>query len=270
MNKRIRISDLTIGNIYASKSCGNYEIMEVYSWSKVKVRFVLTGYTKVVSLSEINTGGIKDFYYPTVAGVGFLGKGCYPTSYKRGGKTRHTPAYAAWHSRISLCYSNTKNSHNYRDSGVYVCKEWLCFQNFAEWFYRQVKLYGKGGVVDKDLLYLGNKVYSPATCCYIPTCINTMFRKSSGKSIGVRLRKNGRWEVSIGNSKTIKGGDNIKPYIGTYDTEEAAIGAYCSEKIKQTQNMALIFQEKIEPLLFYKMYTGAENYVHYYVTGGMY
>ena len=256
MSKRLRLSELSVGTTRPSRFCGEYRIIAIQGWNKIKICFTNTGYTKTVSLSEINTGSIKDFYYPTVVGIGYLGVGCYPTSYKRGDKTMHTPAYEAWTSRLQLCYGNTNFAHRYKDIGVYVCEEWLCFQNFAEWFYKQIKLYGKGGVVDKDLLHLGSKVYSPQTCCYIPQCINVMFRRSSGKNTGVYPNQSGKWYVSIGGKKSRK-------RYGTYSTENDAVDAYRREKITLVQNTAVEFQDKIDPALFYKLYTGAENYVDY-------
>lgn len=164
--RKIREWSSLIGTTKESIHYGKYKILEFVNTSKILVEFVSTGYKKYCATKEVMNGSIKDPYYPSVYGVGYLGEGLYsPKDYKNG-RLINSPAYEVWCSKLKNCYGKSKSSHLYAD--VEFCKEWLCFQNFAEWFYQQVDQYGKGGIVDKDLLFLGNREYSPHTCVYVP------------------------------------------------------------------------------------------------------
>lgn len=75
----------------------------------------------------------------------------------------------------------------YKD--VTVCKEWLRFSNFANW---AISEYHEGLEIDKDILSMGPKIYSPYTCCFVPQFINTAacyFRKTRELPIGVTIAK---------------------------------------------------------------------------------
>lgn len=62
-----------------------------------------------------------------------------------------------------------------------VCEEWMCYQNFAEWWNKNMYHIGTERMhLDKDILIKGNKVYSPDTCLIVPQSINEIFH-SSGK-----------------------------------------------------------------------------------------
>lgn len=95
-------------------------------------------------------------------------------------------AYLIWRDMISRCYNvhMLKRYPTYKD--CYVCKEWLTFSNFKDWFYEN---YEEGYDLDKDILVKGNKTYSPETCCFVPHIINCAINKcqsSRGKyPIGV-------------------------------------------------------------------------------------
>ena len=50
----------------------------------------------------------------------------------------------------------------YKD--VVVRQEWLTFSNFKRWMEKQD---WEGKQLDKDIIVLGNKVYSPETCAFV-------------------------------------------------------------------------------------------------------
>lgn len=60
---------------------------------------------------------------------------------------------------------------------VSCCDEWLRFSNFKAWMETQPWEHGKLSL-DKDLRIIGNKVYGPEACRFIPAKINTLL--SSG------------------------------------------------------------------------------------------
>lgn len=90
--------------------------------------------------------------------------------------------------RYTTIYSR-KNNPSYRD--CHVCEEWQEYPVFREWF---MKNYIDGYTLDKDLFGDGKKIYSPITCCFLPTAINTLLitrqTKKSELPTGVTLSKN--------------------------------------------------------------------------------
>lgn len=262
MTKRVKIQD-RIGEVFSSTKSGRFTIIQYKGSGKFLVKFIETGYQKLVAIKEILNGKIKDPYYPSIYGVAYTGEGVYPISYYRNGKKANTPAYEVWIGKLKNCYGTSKSNHLYDD--VQFCKEWLCFQNFAKWFYEQVNIYGKGGSVDKDLLFLGNREYSPYTCAYVPPAVNSLFSGTSGNINGVHWCNNKKkWIAQLHCGEITKQGRNKQTYLGKFDCKESANSAYYAAKVTHVKSVALKYQDQIPPALFYKLYTGAENYVNYY------
>ena len=85
------------------------------------------------------------------------------------------PYYARWGNMLKRCYS--KKHHNKRPTyqDCSVSEEWLLFSNFREWMVTQE---WEGNELDKDLLLLGNKVYSPETCVFVNSRVNSFILDS--------------------------------------------------------------------------------------------
>ena len=139
--------------------------------------------------NNFQKGAVICPYEPRTCGVGYLGEGKYKT--KENGKT--TINYNMWHGMFNRCYSNYKNDESYE--GCEVFKSWHNFQNAAKWIdenYYEVP--GEKMCLDKDILFHGNKIYSPETCLIVPERINKLFTKSTKSRgeypIGVRERRN--------------------------------------------------------------------------------
>lgn len=253
-----------VGQVFKTKYYGDLEVLEYVNASEVKIRFLMTGYEKVIDAKYIDGGGIRDPYYPSVQGVGFVGEGEYATCHYIDGKKVSTPAYEVWSSKLKSCYGKSKNRHLYID--VEFCKEWLCFQNFAKWFYAQVAQYGEGCSVDKDLLFLGNREYSPHTCAYIPPAVNSLFSGASGNINGVHwCNAQQKWVAQIKRGELTAQGKKKQSYLGRFINREEADAAYYSAKLAHIKSVVLNYQDQIPPALFYKMYHGTENYLNYYM-----
>lgn len=252
------------GNIYPSTSSGAFKVIEYINSQKILIEFVATGYSKSIELKELLKGSVRDPYHPRIHGVAYTGEGVYNTCYYRKGKKYHTPAYEVWTSKLKNCYGNAKMSHVY--VGVTFCKEWLNFQNFAKWFYEQVKIYGRGGYVDKDLLLLGNKEYSPTTCTYIPPAVNSLFTGTSGNISGVHFcNTKGKWVAQIQQGDIGTNGKKRQTFLGMFTDRDSAEKAYYNAKLNHVRCVALKYQQNIPEALFFKLYTGAENYLNYYM-----
>lgn len=77
--------------------------------------------------------------------------------------------YKIWSKMIERCYSDGYHLRQPTYKNVIVCDEWKYFSNFEKWAKANYK---DGYVLDKDLLSVDTKIYSPSTCCFIPRTIN--------------------------------------------------------------------------------------------------
>ena len=136
--------------------------------SKIKIKFIDTGFEKYVSVSQIYSGEIKDPYKPMKYGE-YIGVGNFKTHNRDDEKP--TFEYNKWRWMLLRCYDENELKKEPTYVGCQVCDEWLNFQNFAEWINNN-KYECNDLELDKDLLVKGNKLYSPNTCCLLPHEIN--------------------------------------------------------------------------------------------------
>ena len=204
---------------------------------------------------EFKNGKIKCPYERRVFGVGYIGKGRYKAN-ENGKKTK---CYKTWHNMLQRCY-DTKYHEKYTTYiNCKVCEEWLCFQNFAEWFdenYYEIE--GQKMCLDKDILNKGNKIYSPDNCIFVPEKINNLFVKSDkirGEyPIGVCYDKNAKKFVAQCKIYDFKENKSKKKYLGLYDTLEKAFEVYKQFKEKYIKNMADYYKDLIPTKLYDAMY----------------
>jgi len=151
------------------------------------------------------------------------------------------PYYAKWRDMVSRCYS--KGTHTYE--GCSVCESWLTFSNFRAWMVEQE---WKGLHLDKDILFEGNKIYSPSCCSFVTQAINSFFTDSlatrgtlmigvtsySGKKVCYVARCNNPFNRSSSN------------YLGVFDTELEAHLSWKNQKHKYAIKLA---EDIIDPLI---------------------
>ena len=172
---------------------------------------------------------MKSPYDITVQGVGYLGEGKYK-SREHGIQTK---CYLVWSSMLKRCYNKKRQEKYPTYKGCKVCDEWLNFQNFAEWFYKNYyEIPGEQMHLDKDILIKGNKIYSPETCVFVPERINSLFTKTNknrGKEpIGVFHReKDNKYEVYC-----CKSDGKGSKYLGRFNDREYAFQIY--KQFKET------------------------------------
>ncbi len=133
-----------------------------------------------------------------------------------------------WRRMLDRCYSEYYHKHNPSYKGCSVCDEWLKLSNFYNWVIKEENGYREGYHLDKDILIKGNKVYSPETCCFVPSEINELFirmNKGENQRKGYTLTKSGKFYVRIYSmGKYLKGVtfDNIKDAIDFYRKNKEA------------------------------------------------
>lgn len=206
-----------IGETFDGKY-GRLVVLEYNHAKDVLVKFVDTGYKCRTQIDKIRKGQIKDPYFPSLYGVGYFGVGYYKAKNKDG---KNSKPYNVWLNMLGRCYNPKSDRYNaYGAKGVTVCSEWHNYQNFAKWY--TINNHNEWEL-DKDILFKGNTVYSPNTCCFVPKEVNNLLTgKDSKKDLpsGVTHAYGGKYRVN-----TSKG------HYGTYATLDDAIEVYKTAKL---------------------------------------
>ena len=160
-----------INSTYKTNEGYVVQIIDYIDTKNVLIKFVEIPDLQVwSSLQNIKNGQIKNPYHKTIFNKGYYGVGKY-TARKNNIKTEE---YVKWYSMFVRCYSTSYHKRQPTYIGCSVADDFCNFQNFAEWYYK-LKYHCRYELeIDKDLLYEGNKIYSPSTCCLIPKEINTV------------------------------------------------------------------------------------------------
>lgn len=88
--------EVKIGGVYSSRAYGDFEVLEIKNWRNVKIMFVLTGTVKITRACHVLSGSVKDNYFPSIFGEGYLGEieNCTKAFYKR------------WFAMMVRCYGD--------------------------------------------------------------------------------------------------------------------------------------------------------------------
>lgn len=137
---------------------------------------------------------------------------------------------------------------------VECCEEWHNYQNFAKWYednYYEVE--GQRMDLDKDILYKGNKIYSPGTCIFVPQRINKLFTKSNKTRgdlpIGVYFHK--REQKYVAQCRVLE--QDQQKFLGYFNTPEEAFNAYKEFKEQYIKQVAEEYKDKIPNKLYEAM-----------------
>jgi hypothetical protein len=140
------------------------------------------------------------------------------------------PVYRKWSDMLKRCYSkkNQIKQPTYRDCSV--CIEWLRFSNFKTWMEKQD---WQGNDLDKDLLVIGNKVYSPQTCVFLKGNVNSFILDSASARgdlpLGVTFeRSKNKYRSQCGNF--VNNGVKSQKFIGYFDCPQQAHLAWKKRK----------------------------------------
>lgn len=120
-----------------------------------------------------------------VCGVG-VNDADYPVNKRENGKRVMCRYYQAWANMLERAYSDKYKQNRPTYEGVTVCEEWRSFTRFRAWM--EAKDW-EGKELDKDILFQGNKVYSPDTCVFVDGFVNLFLTD--------RAAARGEWPLGV-------------------------------------------------------------------------
>lgn len=139
--------------------------------------------------------------------------------------TSHTstnPVYRIWLGMLARCYGKRgKYPHH---AGCCVDPRWHSFVAFNAWVGAQV--WEVGYCLDKDILFPGNRLYSPETCVFISPHVNAILNtnpKVRGQ-LPIGVAKSGKKfaaQCNLGNGSV---------HLGVFETKELAHKKWQSTK----------------------------------------
>ena len=241
-----------LGRKFLTNSSGECTIIEYVNNKDVLVEFSNPYYTTKCAIKELVKGEVKNPLVPSFYEKGYVGVG----EYKLNTSKRES---RLWGGILKRLFSEEYHKTHPTYKNVEVCDEWLNFQNFAEWCNSQDFLHytnntGKYYQLDKDILVKGNKIYSPETCCFVPSQINSLFShmkmSKGGFPVGVSFVK-GRGKFHAGYSNCGK-----LVNLGHFNTPEEAFLAYKKAKESHIKFMANLWKDRIDD----KVYQALMNY----------
>ena len=135
-----------------------------------------------------------------------------------------------WNDMNSRCYNEKLHKRFPKYIGCTICDYWLeDKERFYKWVEENYYMIGNEQIdLDKDILFKGNKIYSPETCVFVPHTINTLLlnckRKRGKYPLGVNYEKaKGKYRAALRvDGKIVK--------LGHFDTAEEAFKTYKRHK----------------------------------------
>lgn len=173
--------------------------------------------------------GINDATYPIrpVDGEGKQRKMC--------------PFYVRWANMLKRCYDTSCLTKYPTYIGCSVCEEWLTFSNFKAWMEEQD---WQGKELDKDLLVQGNKIYSPSTCVFVDSALNSFILDNKWRRgeylIGVDFsKKSNCFRARCANPFTKKA-----EHLGLFTSEIEAHRAWFSKKLEWAEALSKLQKDE--------------------------
>lgn len=147
------------------------------------------------------------------------------------------PYYRTWANMLRRCYSAKLHECRPAYKSCTVSEEWFTFSNFKAWMEKQD---WEGMQLDKDLLFVGNKVYSPNTCVFVTPMVNT-FTVDCGAARG-EWQIGASWDKEKAKFRSQCNNPFTKKveYLGHFDYEQEAHQAWLKRKLELAHELAAI------------------------------
>lgn len=174
------------GSIMQDNKGFKFVVLKNYNHKNVLCKYILTGHVFTSQRSNVLRGACKDPVQPNDIGC-YFGVGKFKESSIHFGRR----IYVVWKNMVNRCLKkDDANYKRYGAKGVSVCKEWMCFQNFALWYVENYPSDGGFYEIDKD--FYGKNLYSPDTCKFLTTQENILL--ANAKTYKIEF-SDGRCEI---------------------------------------------------------------------------
>ena len=247
-----RVSNEKLGETVL-QNCGEVAfIVEYVNSQDITVQFKTTGELVKTTYNNFVKGEVKSHFTPSVFGVGIKGLESILDE-----NDEILDSYNCWRDMLRRCYSAKFQEKHPTYINCRVCEEWLFYPNFKNWYDKNYyKINNKTSQLDKDILIKGNKVYSPDTCIFVPSFINTLFTKSQKTRgelpIGVYFNKRDKkYQASL---RVFKDGRSTTKNLGYFDTADEAFKTYKKAKEDYIKEVADNYKDEIPAKLYEAMY----------------
>ena len=178
-----------------------------------------------------------------VCGMG-INDADYVVRPKISGRRVQNRIYSTWVDMLTRCYSEKSKKVRPTYEGCWVCEEWLVFGNFKRWMDSQDY---ENKQLDKDILIIGNKNYSPEKCVFVSRQVNTLLnnRRAARGSCrqGVVLRSSGVFYAQINTYGRTK-------HLGIRKTEAEAYALYVPAKAAYIREVADTQEPRVKAGLY--------------------
>lgn len=241
-----RLKEEREGQIFYNTNNNKFTVINYIDSHNVQVEFE-SGYKTWTRWERIKRGYVKDLYSPNKSGF-ILDMDI----------TNSNDPY------IELIYSQFVNMHtresndNYHISrplsvGITICPEWMYFSNFYKWVNSQSNFpyliqQSERICVEKDILIKNNKLYSPLTCCLVPSSINALICVHStvrGKyPLGVTEACNGKYVIAKWQNPITHQGEWSTVFPNTPEGIQKAFNVYKYNREKYIKEKANIYYKK--------------------------
>lgn len=151
-------------------------------------------------------------------------------------------SYVTWSNMLRRVYFPKQGAEAFAYRDCSVTPDWLYYPTFKKWFCEQV--FERGYHLDKDLLKMGNTVYCPECCVFVPQQIN--------KFLGNRSRCRGDWPIGVCYDKSTNKWDaklsidSRSVYLGLFTSPEEAFASYKVAKEAEAKRLAEFWKDRID------------------------
>jgi hypothetical protein len=166
---------------------------------------------------------------------------------------KNCPYYERWRSILCRCYSTKFHNKNKSYERCEICEEWKYSLNFKKWMEEQD---WEGKVLDKDILFPGNKIYGPDKCIFVPIEINSLF---------VKPIKDKKYPLGVYPSKTKNKVDakisinNKKLFLGSFTDANEAHRVWQMKKIEYLKQLSSLQTNEIIKEKIIDLFKNIEN-----------
>ena len=172
--------------------------------------------------------------------------------------------YVLWQDMLTRCFSEKCQTRQPTYKGCNVSDNFLNYSYFYDWCQEQIGFgkvddKGRSWCLDKDLLFVGNKIYSETTCVFVPNEINLFFIDRGNARgeypVGVCFNKaRGKFMAQCAlNGKQ-------RQHLGYFNTPQEAFNAYKPFKENLCKQLALKWKDEIDERLFNAMMNWSVTY----------